>query len=378
MLENYFEVVLIRSNPVLYEMRVLKIIRSLSRKYRLLVLGWDREGTHSSFEILEKLAPVKRFKMKAPYSKFHILLYYPLFWLWTFKNLLTYKPKIIHACDLDALVPGYFFKTLFSVKLVFDNFDRFAMAFIPPKYRLIYLAVNKIEDILAKNSDALIVVSDERKSSFGGYLPKYTEVIMNCPDFEGLEKTEDKPILEVDEPGVLTLVYAGAIAHDRGLILIGEAIKDLRDVRLILAGRVFDYTLIHLLKNSNVRYVGLLEATEVINLERIADVIPVLYDPSIPINRVASPNKLFEAMMLGVPVITNVCRDVVAEAHCGLIVDYDVEEVRNAIIRLKNDPSLRRKLGENGRRAFEQKYNWNLMEKRLLRLYDHILKANIS
>ncbi|MEM2741828.1 MAG: glycosyltransferase WbuB, partial [Nitrososphaeria archaeon] len=74
-----------------------------------------------------------------------------------------------------------------------------------------------------------------------------------------------------------------------------------------------------------------------------------------------------------VPVITNVCRDVVSEAHCGLIVDYDVKEVRNAILRLKNDPSLRRKLGENGRRAFEQKYNWNLMEKKLLRLYSLLI-----
>lgn len=47
-------------------------------------------------------------------------------------------------------------------------------------------------------------------------------------------------------------------------------------------------------------------------LERSADVIPLLYDLSLPINKVASPNKLFEAMMFGVPIVTNL-RDVLPE-----------------------------------------------------------------
>jgi glycosyltransferase involved in cell wall biosynthesis len=85
---------------------------------------------------------------------------------------------------------------------------------------------------------------------------------------------------------------------------------------------------------------------------------------------VASPNKLFEAMMFGVPVITNVCRDIVVEAECGLIVNYDAKEVKRAILRFKNDPLLRKKLGMNGRQAFERKYNWATMEKRLINLHN--------
>jgi glycosyltransferase involved in cell wall biosynthesis len=363
-----FDVVLIRSNPILYEMRVLKIVRSLSKKYSLLVLGWDRDGTHSSSELIGENVLVKRFKIKAPYARFYLLFYYPLFWLWVFKNLLIYRPKVVHACDLDALIPGYLFRLFFSVKLVFDNFDRFAMAFIPIEYRLLYSVINKIEEVLAKNSDALITVSEERKSSFGGYLPKHVEIIMNCPYLEDYdENVNGKQKLEGD--GVLTLVYAGAISRDRGLLLIGKAIEDEKNVRLILAGRVFDDTLEHLLKNPNVSYVGFLKAEEVLKLEKMAEVIPVLYDPSIPINRVASPNKLFEAMMLGVPVITNVCRDIVVEAECGLIANYDAQEVKRAILRLKNNPLLRKKLGINGRQTFEKKFNWKIMEEKLLKLY---------
>jgi len=366
-----FDVALIRSNPILYDIRALRIIRSLSKRYSLLVLGWDRKGTHASIEFWGRVL-VKRFKIKAPYARLHLILYYPLFWLWVLKNLFIHRPKVIHACDLDTLIPAYFFKLFFGAKLVFDNFDRFAMAFIPTKYRLLYLTINKIEEVLAKNSDALIIVSKERKSSFGKYLPKYVEIIMNCPYYENCDEniTDEK---KLEASNVLTLVYAGAISRDRGLLLISKAIENEGDIRLILAGPVFDDTLRHLLKKSNISYIGLLKADEVLKLERKADIIPILYDPSIPINRVASPNKLFEAMMLGVPVVTNVCRDIVTEANCGLIVEYDAQEVRKAILQLKNSPFLRKKLGMNGRRAYEQKYSWDLMEKKLLRLYRRLL-----
>jgi len=182
-----FDIVLIRSNSISYELRVSKITRSISKEYSLLILGWDREGSHISFESLGKNTFIKRLKIRAPYARIHLLLYYSLFWLWVFRNLLVYRPKVIHACDLDALVPSYVFKILFSTKLIFDNFDRYAMAFVSPKYRIIYPIINKIEEILAKNSDALITVSEERLSSFSKYVPKHTEVIMNCPDFKDLK-----------------------------------------------------------------------------------------------------------------------------------------------------------------------------------------------
>lgn len=62
---------------------------------------------------------------------------------------------------------------------------------------------------------------------------------------------------------------------------------------------------------------------------------------------VANPNKLFEAMMLGVPVITNVCRKIVRETGCGLIVEYNPKSVRDGIVKLR-DPLLRKELGTKG------------------------------
>jgi glycosyltransferase involved in cell wall biosynthesis len=85
-------------------------------------------------------------------------------------------------------------------------------------------------------------------------------------------------------------------------------------------------------------------------------------------------NKLFEAMMCGVPIITNVATEIVNETQCGITVDYnDIEQIKEAIANLRDDPELRKRLGDNGRKAFLQKYNWAAMEQKLFKIYDSLL-----
>ena len=61
---------------------------------------------------------------------------------------------------------------------------------------------------------------------------------------------------------------------------------------------------------------------------------------------------------------------IVGEEECGRIIGYDdSESLKRAIIQLRDDPSLRAKLGVNGRKAYLKKYNWTLMEERLIEIY---------
>jgi len=65
--------------------------------------------------------------------------------------------------------------------------------------------------------------------------------------------------------------------------------------------------------------------------------------------------------------------DLVEKERCGLVVDCDsVDEIRQAIIRLKNDPELCEYLGANGRKAYEREYSWHIMEQRLVSLYSAV------
>ena len=74
--------------------------------------------------------------------------------------------------------------------------------------------------------------------------------------------------------------------------------------------------------------------------------------------------------MCAKPIIVNdnsSMADIVREENCGLVVPYgDVDAIRSAILMLKNDPALCKRLGENGRKAYETKYSWKIMEERLL------------
>ena len=65
--------------------------------------------------------------------------------------------------------------------------------------------------------------------------------------------------------------------------------------------------------------------------------------------------------------------DIVEKENVGLVVDSsNVEEITEAIIRLKENPELCQQLGASGRRAYEQRYNWETMKQRLLNLYHEV------
>jgi len=81
-------------------------------------------------------------------------------------------------------------------------------------------------------------------------------------------------------------------------------------------------------------------------------------------------------MMCGIPLITNMEQESVGtEVGCGIIVDYNnIDQIKEAIILLRDNEILRRKMGHNARRAFEEKYNWNRMEEKLYEIYGHLMK----
>lgn len=59
---------------------------------------------------------------------------------------------------------------------------------------------------------------------------------------------------------------------------------------------------------------------------------------------------------------------------CGLLVNpLSPAEIANAIDTLVTDPVMAQCMGENGRRAVEQKYNWSNEEKKLFSFYEKVI-----
>ncbi|GAA1255300.1 glycosyltransferase family 4 protein [Pseudonocardia aurantiaca] len=83
--------------------------------------------------------------------------------------------------------------------------------------------------------------------------------------------------------------------------------------------------------------------------------------------------KMFEYMACGIPVV---CSDfplwerIVGEADCGVLVDpLDPPAAAAAIEQLAKDPDEARRLGENGRRAVLERFNWEAEYSTLDALY---------
>jgi glycosyltransferase involved in cell wall biosynthesis len=372
---KFIDIVIVKADPImkLPAMRDQKVIRSLGKKYTTFVLGWNRDGTPKEWDDVQK--GFELFNFRAPQTAPRLFAYLPFFWIWVFIKLASYRPKIIHACNLETILPCYIYKIIFRKKLVFDVFDRYAMAYIPLYrnvfFKIFYLVVNWIEEEFASRSDVLINVSDEMLKTYKKR-PKNCVTIMNCSEDYML----DRRIIKTNG---FNLLFIGHIRPGRGLEILPEVLRDLNDTRLIITGRIDDEKLLNRINGiPNITYRGFLDYDAVLNLEAGSDAMVSLYDSYLRVqNKFVMGNKLFEAMMFGKPVISNVAQELIKELDCGIVVEYhNVDQIRETIIKLRDNPELRKRLGDNGRKAFLEKYNWKIMEQRLYEIYDDLLSKS--
>lgn len=370
------DIILVKADPIMASIRAEQIISSLMKKYTVLALRWNREDLRT--EIDNKESITQALNLRAPeygYNPFRSLVFLsrlPIFWAWVFLKLCIHKPKIIHACNLDTVLPCYLYKLLFRKKLIFDVLDRFATPYVPKNrnvlFRMYSSAVCSIEETFAKNSDALLAVSDKIFLTFRKK-PRRCITIMNCCTDRMLNKSRV-------ESNNFKLLFTSHIRYGRGLELLRNIIIDLKDIELIIAGRMRDRNLLDKITGiPNIKYLGLLDPDRLLDLEVSTDVLVALYDLNLqPIHKYGMANKILEAMMCGLPVITNIADEIVKETGCGIVVEYDNEEqIKDAIVRLKDNPELRKELGDNARNAFLQKYNWPNMEEKLFKIYEELL-----
>lgn len=374
------DVVFVRS--AMYDARVARVIRSISKRYSSIFLFCNREGLPNDIkrEMIQRAFNTGLrlrtviFNLKGPYGR-HLLRYYipmilylPLFWSWVFINLIIYRPKIVHAFDLDTVLPCYVYKKLFRKKLIFEVVDRYGMTWIPKKFHKLYSMVNLFEEAFSKRSDILLTLSENVLKSFRNK-PNKTSVILNCPEdyFNKKDTRHDR---------IFVLGYGGSIRKGRGLEQIASALINLNDVKLYLYGPIIDEKLFEELNAIiNVEYKGFLRILDDYHIAIInTDAIIAIYTKETLSHEITMHNKTLEAMMGGIPIITNLSPDLVKEIGFGIIVEYgNIDQIRSAITKLRDNPELRKRLGNNGRKAFLQKYNWSIMEWKLYDVYENLL-----
>lgn len=368
------EVVFVKSNVPAIDPRLTKEMKSLSKfGYKIKLICWDREPNEKSCDYYDKHKnyEVKVLKLKAPYG-IKIIPFWLIWWTFIFFQLLMIEWDAVHAINLDSIIPSFFAAKIKKKHIIYEMYDIYEDCIrLPNTIRNAFVSIDKI---FMKYCNAVIVVDSSRIQELNGIPNENVIVIYNSsPD----QLTNmNIPINNTD--GEFIIFYAGTLNKNRLIEHMIEAIENVADIKLIIAGfgeRVEEIKEIAK-QNHQVEYIGKINYDEVMEYTRNASLLFQFYDTRIPIAKYASSNKLFEAMMFSKPIVVSKGTNmeyIVNRYECGIAVDcLNVKEIRDAIFLLKNDANLCKKLGQNGRKAYESIYSWDIMEGRLINIYHEI------
>ena len=204
-------------------------------------------------------------------------------------------------------------------------------------------------------------------------------VVGNTPDKQFFTSASRKaPTDPNSKPVGLNLLFVGKIDAHRGVDLLIKAVSTLLDkfpnLTLTIVGDGTER--VRLQEQANSLGLGfVINFTGWVEFLKIWDYIEKSTVCLIPHLRsehtdTTLPNKLFDYMAMGKPVVVSNCvpmKRIVRESDCGLIFETgDVCGLRSALQTLLADPMLRAALGQNGKRAVHETYNWDVDRKVLL------------
>lgn len=175
--------------------------------------------------------------------------------------------------------------------------------------------------------------------------------------------------------------YLGGASSIRGIKEVVSSLLEVPGIRLNLAGRFSEKEVEAEVKSleawHQVNELGFIERDEVARvLSRSKAGIVTFHAYPNHVN--AQPNKMFEYMSAGLPIITSnfpMWKEIVERNNCGICVDPEApKEIASAIDYILANPVEALKMGVNGLKAVTEKYNWAVEEKVLLKMYGFLLK----
>lgn len=365
------KVIIVRTTAVDPDPRVMKTAFWLSEAgHNVRVIAWDREGTGSPIEMAKEVT-VERCRFKGSHGAgIKNISGITSFNSYVLRRLFKLRPDIVHACDLDTLLPALIYKKIKGKKVVYDIFDFYSESRQVGRLKRI---INKLERWALTKCDRIIIVHEKRIEQLepiADSVRKKIAVIYNTP--------EEKPI-KTDEIKFPYICYVGVLHPDRGIEYIIKVINQIPEIRFQYAGYgPLEEELALLSSNvGNVRFSGRVDYDTALQLEGGAMAIIAFYDPRAGGNNLyAAPNKLFEALMLGKPLITSegtLLADIVKSADIGYVIPFgDENALRDTLIHIKDNPLEAGQKGQRARYLYETQYSAEIAKKRLWKIYSDL------
>lgn len=366
-------VALLRSNPK--DFAYGRILITLSKQYVIDCFLWDRQGDHVPF-IQNQNIQYHKCKLKGGFYDIFTLVKVLLFDLWLFWKLIFTKVQYIHAIDLDTGVVGLLVAKIKRKQFIYHCLDPY-YANLPTNWPAFLGKCAKwLENTVITKADLFIITDKLRIVQHVGANPRRLLEFANVP-------TDADTGLPTDgrkEGEEFVVGYIGSLIAERNLVEIVETVGELQDsgIRMIIGG--FGPLEGEIAKRTqerrNISFVGWIPHADVLKTENSFDVFLYTTDPGSASQKWVSPAKLFESMALGKPIV--VSKDTLAAQRVSLVgngiaVEYGSRSaLRDAILKLKNDPGMARQLGRRGKEEFERAWTHEIMERRLLEAYGEL------
>jgi glycosyltransferase involved in cell wall biosynthesis len=277
--------------------------------------------------------------------------------------------------NFPSVIPAIIASRLKNRPIIYDVEDTYADQLNVGMLDIVRLLGIMIERLSMKFVNAVVLVDDIQVEEFRGIPNPHLAVIYDSPS----------PLLsyfvKASEKDAFTIFYAGYLDQSRHLHIqaIIEAVGTIEGVRVIFAG---EGDLVEGLKakeietHCKIQYIGWIPYAKALEMTYKSDLLFSLREPTPPVQKYICGSKFLEAIMCGKPILVNKGTSTASKVHkenCGLVVDANnIEEIEKAIIKLKENPELCQQLGVNGRKAYEQRYSWEIMKHRLISLYQEV------
>ena len=301
-----------------------------------------------------------------------------------YQAALALDADIYHFHDPELLPYGLKLKKA-GKNVVFDSHEKYTeqisvKPYLPKCFaRLISGLYGKYERRGLRQIDAVIFpCTIEGKNPFEGKCRR-AEIISNAAILDEFFNRYDPHCPKQ----IRQICYVGGLSEARGITNNIKAAYQ-SDARLALAGkyipRAYGESLEKMPEYECVRYLGTLDRDAVRDLMNESTLGLFTYRNFGQYLKLdVFGVKVYEYMSMALPVILSHSPyndEMTRRYKFGICVDPEnVNEIASAIRYLLDHPEEARQMGENGRRAVKEEFNWGVEEKKLLALYEEILSA---